>query len=618
MELSWNQHLEELASATTTYTTILQRRSAAFEKSLDHIAERRRADTVDDEFEEEVKKIVEKDPVRIPIVAKPPTPPPPSHETSRKQSILSLQRPAGVADQQASERALALQRQHAQLADRLAQLRAQQAELIEEEESALRRASEVRHGKARAGGMDDGERDDEDHQDCRIGSPSADGDSENDPSARSDQAQGVDDSQNPLGNVVSSTEAEGSKAPPSIPSAVKRPLRIKIAATSRIAAAIGKVRELNASTAPQYFDLGLRDHAAESLTMGIAAAYAKIVREQELARTESDTPQDEEPSPEDMAQIYASKKLLTEVQDEKMLLGELCESMVDTCQQDLQNLEAAVAYQKNRQRVLEATLSNLISLYTARDSKENLLNPPAETPPPKAPGDRKKNLLADDDGAGSAESDEEKSDEETSSDESDDLSTGDKQMIIGPNGQVRMCVPIQTNQTLSPNVRGNDDHRFEKVAQHERALRKAIGQLQALLDQLISCNETFEGELCCPLCHQSQVELLVMWPCGHQFCFDCIFSYVDEETRDYICPDCNNRSSEMPIVNIAVNSISGRIAFKRSGFGDLQRAFAAFRKNVFEVEMNFVAQVSSHYRILSDGVEFASYENVVTRNDSIC
>ena len=190
-------------------------------------------------------------------------------------------------------------------------------------------------------------------------------------------------------------------------------------------------------------------------------------------------------------------------------------------------------------------------------------------------------------------------------------------MIIGPNGQVRMCVPVQTVLTTSPNIRGSDDSRFEKVAQHERALRKAISTLQALLDQLISCNETFEGELSCPLCHQSQVELLVMWPCGHQFCFDCIFSNVDEETRDYICPDCNNRSSEMPIVNIAVNSISGRIAFKRSGFGDLQRAFTAFRKSILETEMNFVAQVSSQYRILSDAVEFASYENVIARSDTV-
>jgi archaellum component FlaF (FlaF/FlaG flagellin family) len=71
----------------------------------------------------------------------------------------------------------------------------------------------------------------------------------------------------------------------------------------------------------------------------------------------------------------------------------------------------------------------------------------------------------------------------------------------------------------------------------------------------------------------------------------------------------------MPIANVAVNNVTGRITFKKSGFGNLQRAFATFRKRLFDVETNFVAQVSTYYRSLSDDVEFNSYENVVARRE---
>jgi rubrerythrin len=158
---------------------------------------------------------------------------------------------------------------------------------------------------------------------------------------------------------------------------------------------------------------------------------------------------------------------------------------------------------------------------------------------------------------------------------------------------------------LRPNAADEALRVLHNIAMKEKMVNHMITHMEGLIVDIDEHDHKLERELACPQCGVVRDENVVLWPCGHAFCGHCVFG-AQTERGEFVCPSCQNTTTEAPIPNVVVNMMAARVNFKRSGTCSLLQSLQHFRSTVERIDDTFKRETDAHYRNVPRDDEFVS------------
>jgi hypothetical protein len=313
---------------------------------------------------------------------------------------------------------------------------------------------------------------------------------------------------------------------------VSRPSLGSLAEPSRAQVNDKPTQNLTAATAESYFSLDRRDD---------------IVRElNEIGKSGGD--------------VDTLTRLQVAAAGERQLFEETISAMSAVHEQDRVDIDNALVRQRMRLQAAESHVTKLV----AAELQRLVASQRQGTVEPAPPRDE--------------------DDSDTASSDSDVLESRDIELTRMTDGSIRVSVGLQS-EIASPS-----DLNLESVSTvlkesraREAQIRESLESMGTILRNLERCNEAFEADFFCASCHASFVDLYLLWPCGHQYCLDCVYRN-ELQAGGYFCEECQAATMEIPVPNVAVNDVVSRMAFKRSGVHGLFDVINRFRKETFNAE----------------------------------
>lgn len=266
--------------------------------------------------------------------------------------------------------------------------------------------------------------------------------------------------------------------------------------------------------------------------------------------------------------------------NENKLFSETLETLRQIQEQDRFDIEQAILRQTLKLNAAKAQVSTLITHELTKVSSGN--------------NDQSKRQ----------ESPEMNVESDADSSDSDVLQTNrDVELTRMHDGSIRVSVGLQT-ELVGPNDLNLAvfDSSLAQVALREKKMSESMDQMNMLLRQLERCNDAFESEIFCLSCKQSMVELHCMWPCGHHYCLDCLYSTENEGVNGYFCGECHTITTDIPVPNVPVNDLIARMAFKRSGVHELFDVISRYRKETTLLEIQTRTLLGGLYHCTSSGL----------------
>lgn len=297
------------------------------------------------------------------------------------------------------------------------------------------------------------------------------------------------------------------------------------------------------------------DKPTQSLTPATAESYFSLEKREEIVRDLNDVGK----GPCD-AELLA--RLQVAAAGERQLFEDVIAAMSSIHDQDRIEIDNALARQKLRLQASEGHVAKLVASELQR-------------------------LVASQrhSGAGdSAPAPREDDNSDTASTDSDVLDSRDIELTRMTDGSIRISVGLQSEFRSPASVDLPSVSLVLKEAKaRELQIRDSLDAMTTILRSLERCNEAFESDFFCASCRSSFVDLYLLWPCGHQYCLECVYRN-EQPTGGYYCDECQATTTEIPVPNVAVNDIASRMSFKRSGVHGLFDVINRFRKDTFTAE----------------------------------
>eukprot|EP00796_Vickermania_ingenoplastis_P008284 gene8284-5803_t len=138
-------------------------------------------------------------------------------------------------------------------------------------------------------------------------------------------------------------------------------------------------------------------------------------------------------------------------------------------------------------------------------------------------------------------------------------------------------VGIQNN--IQSEMTDQQLHWLEEIVNREDTFRVHLNKLDALVEDLTDITDLLETALTCAVCGLLFEDPVVLWPCGHTFCFICFQSLVIAPSL-HRCPTCSSIGSEGFVHNLLIGESVAKWMFKDSGYGDLKGPMTAIRMHL--------------------------------------
>ena len=122
----------------------------------------------------------------------------------------------------------------------------------------------------------------------------------------------------------------------------------------------------------------------------------------------------------------------------------------------------------------------------------------------------------------------------------------------------------------------------------EKVIQREIRNFTDSTQELVEFNCDLETEFTCLQCREHSTQICMMWPCGHNFCFNCASSMaVAHNVSSWRCSACDGLSSYDFIPNHTLSSLSIKWKVKDAGHHDLQQAFLAFEEKLAAINRKY-------------------------------
>lgn len=336
---------------------------------------------------------------------------------------------------------------------------------------------------------------------------------------------------------------------PSKPSASLQ-RKATLAAFRKASAAIASRSSLNteATRAP------VNDKPTQSLSAATAENYFSADKRDEILRELADVA-GQGCDPDILARLQVAAN------GERQLFDDAIALMSAVHDQDHQMIENLILRQRMRLQAADSHISKLVS-----SELQRLMTGPHQGSIEPARGNQEDN-----------ESD-------TASSDSDVLESRDIELTRMTDGSIRVSVGLQAELPSSTDLDLQAVGGVLRVAlERESQTKNSLDSMASILRSLERCNEAFEADFFCASCRASFVDFYLLWPCGHQFCLDCVYRH-ELPSGGYFCVECQSSTFEIPVPNIPVNDVVARMSFKRSGVHGLFDVISRFRKESFSAE----------------------------------
>jgi hypothetical protein len=156
---------------------------------------------------------------------------------------------------------------------------------------------------------------------------------------------------------------------------------------------------------------------------------------------------------------------------------------------------------------------------------------------------------------------------------------------------------------------------LSRVAEKEQLITALITQMESLVFQIDDHNGLLEHELACGACDAICQDYFILWTCGHIFCSDCIEGSQSEQ-GDVVCPGCGTVTYDAPVVNLNVNWMAARVAFKRASSQSVVAALTAFRATVAAIDGGFLEETMAYHKGALVGIEYQPQPALVVPADA--
>lgn len=298
----------------------------------------------------------------------------------------------------------------------------------------------------------------------------------------------------------------------------------------------------------------VNDKPTQSLTAATAESYFSLEKRDDIVRDLSELGR----SGNDNETVV---RLQVAAAGERLLFEETIAAMTAVHEQDRADIDNALVRQRMRLQAAESHVSKLVAAELQRLVASQR----------QGPSDAAVPVREDDDS-------------DTASSDSDVLESRDIELTRMIDGTIRVSVGLQSEiASLSDLDLGLVATVLKESRAREVQIRESLESMSTILRNLERCNEAFEADFFCSSCRASFVDLYLLWPCGHQYCLDCVYRN-ELQAGGYFCEECQSATTEIPVPNVAVNDVVSRMSFKRSGVHGLFDVINRFRKETFNAE----------------------------------
>ncbi|GET90052.1 hypothetical protein, conserved [Leishmania tarentolae] len=119
-------------------------------------------------------------------------------------------------------------------------------------------------------------------------------------------------------------------------------------------------------------------------------------------------------------------------------------------------------------------------------------------------------------------------------------------------------------------------HWLEELGNREGIFRSHLHLLEGMIEDLNDITDLLETTMTCTVCGMLYEKPVILWPCGHSFCFQCVECLTIAPSL-YRCPTCGSIGSEGFVHNLLLAETVAKWMFKDKGYGDTQTPLNAIR-----------------------------------------
>lgn len=177
--------------------------------------------------------------------------------------------------------------------------------------------------------------------------------------------------------------------------------------------------------------------------------------------------------------------------------------------------------------------------------------------------------------------------------------------------------PRYRNVGIQNNIQSETSERqlrwLEEIVNREDVFRGHLNKLDALVEDLMDITDFLETALTCQVCSLLFEDPVVLWPCGHTFCYVCFRSLIISPSL-YRCPTCSCIGSEGFVHNLLIGDAAAKWMFKDSGYGDLKGPMTSIRLHLSRFSRQ---NIQNRIVQLRDAIKNRALFNLRSSNDEL-
>lgn len=149
---------------------------------------------------------------------------------------------------------------------------------------------------------------------------------------------------------------------------------------------------------------------------------------------------------------------------------------------------------------------------------------------------------------------------------------------------------VNLQNVIQSELLDNQLHWLESLMNREDVFRGHLRKLDGLVEDLTDITDLLESSLTCEVCDLLFENPVMLWPCGHTFCYVCCES-LKIGPHVYRCPICRSVGTEGFIHNLNIGDSVGKWMFKDSGYGDLKVPLDKIRTHTARFKRESIADM---------------------------